>query len=187
MIDFTSPESKTKEGKKVQQIFRKCAGYQQVFEFGHSYVSLGFLDLWLLMDGTYLNLDQGVLKFYGFDSNMLAVARSLLVLEMLKAPFEEVCSKTILQVWFSSCWDAQTKSQFTSFVEKYLSSKERDQVLQMYAETWTQRMTDMAFNKDKKKNKFTMPPPDDSPFGPYFNFIPLLNLKREGDRVRYMR
>lgn len=184
--DFTPPpcqscKSKDRPDVKEVQIFRNCAGYQQVFEFGHNYVSLGFLDLWQLMDGTYLHMDKGVLKFYGFDNSELAVARSLLVLELTKAPFEEICSKTILQVWFSSSWDEQTKDQFTSFLELYLttSSSLNNPLLKKYAKVWLKKMANMSADKEGQSS-FTLPIPDNF-------FHPLLNLKREEDRVRYMR
>ena len=71
-----------------------------MYEFGRTYVSFGYVDLWNLMDGTYMGFETESLKlkFYGYDQGEVTVARSLVMLEMIKAPFEEISSKTILQV-----------------------------------------------------------------------------------------
>ena len=53
-----------------------------------------------------------------YDQGEVTVARSLLVLDMAKAPAEEVSLKTLLQVWFSSCLDQQTKEELTAFIHK---------------------------------------------------------------------
>ena len=89
----------TDELVNKQQIFRNTSQYQTVYEFGRTYVSFGYVDLWNLMDGTYMGFETESLKFYGYDQGEVTVARSLVILEMIKAPFEEISSKTILQVF----------------------------------------------------------------------------------------
>ena len=88
----------TDELVNKQQIFRNTSQYQTVYEFGRTYVSFGYVDLWNLMDGTYMGFETESLKFYGYDQGEVTVARSLVMLEMIKAPFEEISAKTILQV-----------------------------------------------------------------------------------------
>jgi len=178
-IDFTP--FKADRDTAWKQIFRHCVSFPQVYEFGHTYVGLGYVDLWQLMDGTYLNVDKANLKFYGFDGSELAVARSLVILEMMKASFGEISSKTILQVWFSSCLDAQTKTQFTSFLQKHLSchSSVNNPLLKKYAKIWLKRLPHMS--TEDAKFDFHM----DCDVEDFFH--PLLNLKREGDRLKFMR
>jgi len=177
-VDFTYEmnwtEADFNNGELDAQIFSERPDPRQVYDFSNTYVGVGFVDLWQLMDGIYLRVNEGVLKFYGFDACELVVARALLVLEMMKAPFEEICSKTILQVWFSSCLDDQTKLQVTSFLKKNLTC--HNPLLKKYAKVWLEKITKVSVEDAQ----------DNFCFEPEYLF-PLLNLKKENDRVKFTR
>ena len=59
-------QPKTDALENRQQIFRNVVGYRKIYEIGETYVSLGFLDLWQLVDGEFENVRSGgTLNFYG--------------------------------------------------------------------------------------------------------------------------
>ena len=59
-------QPKTDAFENRQQIFRNVVGYRKIYEIGETYVSLGFVDLWQLVDGEFDNVRSGgTLNFYG--------------------------------------------------------------------------------------------------------------------------
>ena len=119
---------------KMCQSFRNTPSHELLFEFGRTYVGLGYVDLSQLIWGRFID-GKGPLQYYGYDMAEGSVARSLLIWEMLKAPANQVRDKTILQVWFSSCWDKQTKHQFDTITGK-LIEKCDNALLNKYVQIW---------------------------------------------------
>ena len=78
-----------------------------------TYVGIGFNDLRLLLDS---NIDGGAdgVRFVGIDLNDFAVAKSLIILAMMKNTSIPV--NHILQVWYSSTWSKATVASFKKIV-----------------------------------------------------------------------
>ena len=68
------------------------------YEFEHTYISFGFVDLFQLMFGTYHNTEghSTRLRYLCFDKCPIILARGLLIWKLLKMP--KVTNQTILQV-----------------------------------------------------------------------------------------
>ena len=158
-----------------QQVFRNTPSVPLGYEFGKTYVGIGFVDLSQLLWGEYQN-EGGTLRFYGYDQAEVTVGRSVLMYEMMKAEEREVSEKTILQVWFSSCWDRETQEQFFSFLDKHVP-KINNHLLSKYAPIWkakkgmTAKQAQHAFQEKIRS----------------VDFVTLSNLRKKQDRVAYAR
>ena len=69
-----------------------------IYEFEHTYISFGFVDLFQLMFGIYRNTEghSTRLRYLCFDKCPIILARGLLIWKLLKMP--KVTNQTILQV-----------------------------------------------------------------------------------------
>ena len=80
------------------------------------------------------------------------------------------------QVWFSTCWDARTQTQFTSFVKRHETSS-TDDLLHKFAKVWLAKMPVTVVEAQAKHSEILS-----------HGFCePLLNLKRKVDRVKFCR
>ena len=61
------------------QTMRNTSISDQVYEFGHTYVGFGFVDLFQLMWGIHFNDRDATLTFHGFDMNRVTTLRSKLI------------------------------------------------------------------------------------------------------------
>lgn len=77
------------------------------FNFGKTYIGIGFIDPSELMLGQYLGTPSAEepLKYIGIDMNPLCVARSQILYEMMKLDFSE---SSIFELWYLSCISAKT-------------------------------------------------------------------------------
>jgi hypothetical protein len=69
---------------------------------GQVHVSYGFNDLSELLSSKIIRSNRGPLRFVGVEKSAFCVARSLVILEMLRD--EKSPIKCIIQVWYSSGW-----------------------------------------------------------------------------------
>ena len=112
----------------VYQTMRNTGIADQIYEIGKNYVGFGFVDMFQLIWGSYPNENEEnsvPMKFYGYDRSRVVTLRSKLVYLAMKN-FEEcdVSITSILQMWFSSCWDSKTKSVFNMLVSEALEDEE---------------------------------------------------------------
>ena len=159
-----------------EQILRNTTIKQLVYDFGRNFVSVGYVDLSQLLWGVFHNEPEGVMRFYGYDQAEVTVARSMLIYEMMKSGKTEVSGKTILQVWFSSCWDKETKEEFEKFVQLKIPKLGND-LLTKYAQCWNRKKSmTVKFAQDAFVEHLRS-----------IDFEPLDNLKAEDDRMDFAR
>ena len=159
-----------------EQILRNTTIKQLVYDFGRNFVSVGYVDLSELLWGEFLNESEGVMRFYGYDQAEVTVVRSMLIYEMMKSDKTEVSDKTILQVWFSSCWDKEVKTEFENFVQLKIPKLGND-LLTKYAQCWNRKKSmTVKFAQDAFVEHLRS-----------IDFEPLDNLKAEDDRMAFAR
>ena len=156
-----------------------CTG--SVYEFGNTCVSFGFVDFSQLMFGAYKNMElaSSKIRYLCFDRCPIIVARAHVILRLLQ--MENVRTKTILQVWFSTCWDAQTFKEFKeacSLIIKEMNKESSDADIEYfkYIKHW------LVSNISKKVAIQTWVSKKTSS-----EFIPLSNLKMKEDRIQFAR
>jgi len=93
---------------------------KQTMSFGTVHVAVGFVDLGLLVDSPIIEAPEGSittsLRFHGFDSNHFAVAKSLVLWEMLKAP--SMKPEWVVQAWFSAVWSKRATNEFLAAAKR---------------------------------------------------------------------
>ena len=155
-------------------ILRNTPSTNVVFEFGRNYVFIGYVDLSQLLWGSYRNKNDAVIHFYGYDQAEVTVARSILIYEMMRTKNSEVSDKTILQVWFSSCWDIETQQDFKTFLQTNVPNLHND-LLNKYAHNWKRKMN---MTTEFAQSAFAQPLTK-------HDFAPMSNLKLKADRIAF--
>ena len=113
----------------VYQSMRNTSIANQAYEFGHTYVGIGFVDLFQIAWGSYKQSMSQKLTYYGFDASRVTTLRSKIIYGIMKHFNEEkIPTSSMLQVWFSSCWDAKTSELFTSVLKDALNDPSRYQL-----------------------------------------------------------
>ena len=110
------------------QTMRNTSITDQVYEFGETYVGFGFVDLFQLLWGSYRKEHPKSLPltFYGYDMSRVVTLRGKIVYGAMKHfKQSEVSSKSILQIWFSSCWDKKTKAVFTLLTKDAINNSDK--------------------------------------------------------------
>ena len=160
-----------------QNIFRNSPTIPIEIGAGETMVYFGFVDLCpLLWVSKYRFPRPETVHFYGYDESELSVARSILIYEMLKTSPTEVSDKTILQTWFSSCWDRETKEQFEKFIKKKVPSI-GNELLRNYAQIWMhKRNMSVKFAQESFSRNLNE-----------VNLMALNNLELQQDRLFYAR
>ena len=170
----------------VHQTMRNTSTADQIYEFGRNYVGIGFVDLFQMVWGQYKNDDteDKILTFYGYDASRVATLRSKIIYGIMKYyTEEEISTLTLLQIWFSSCWDLQTTKAFQIVVQDALSNPEKYQVQgednsileKWQKETISKNQAEIEFSKEFKVNSY----------GDMFFYI--FQMKNETDRVKFCR
>ena len=159
---------------KFSEILRNSPNQELFFEFDRHYVFFGYVDFSQLLWGSFQTEKEGVLHFHGYDQAEITIARSFLIYEMMKN--KKVKDKTILQVWFSTCWDRETKKDFAKFLEIEVP-KIGNELLSKHAQNW----------KRKKGMKVKFAQDAFLKYQKTCDFILLDNLKSESDRLPLAR
>ena len=103
------------------QNMRNTPSTKLQLERGKTYISLGFVDLQQLMEADLVGqLESGPVSWHGYDMNPAAVAKSELVLAMLK---ENVPVEHILQIWYSTSISLEAARTLQVFCEKLMLEK----------------------------------------------------------------
>ena len=165
----------------VFQTMKNTSVGAQIYELGKTYVGFGFVDLFQLMWGTIAERSgASTLHFHGFDMSRIVTLRSKLIYGAMKYYQEgDVSTRSILQIWFSSCWERKTKSTFDLLVSDALGNPNKfhlDDNDVVLMKRWSKN----AIKISKAKRDFS---------ANVFNaiFDPVWNLQYEHDRVYFCR
>lgn len=155
-------------------LLRNTPVMRQKLTFGETYVSIGFVDISSLLFAEFDVSKTKVepLKFFGYDQSEIAVARSNLLYQMMRME-KNVSDKTILQVWFSSCWDCEATKEFYNFLRNCVP-KVDSSILKKYASIWLRK----DGNIEAAQYSFRAPQTST-------DSTPLANLLNERDRTLY--
>lgn len=170
------------ESNNFFQTMRNTSIFNQVYEFGHVYVGFGFVDLFQLLWGTYRGIENEAQKltFYGFDMSRVVTLRSKLIYGAMKHFKEgEISSDSILQIWFSSCWDDETETSFKKIVHAAFNNPAMFD-LDKKDETLLRKWQNVEISPCKAKNMFSQGLENSS-------FDDVWTMKFEEDRVAFCR
>jgi hypothetical protein len=101
---------------------------------GMIHVSFGFNDLSELLSSKITTSNVGPLRFIGVEKSAFSVARSLVILEMLRD--EKSPIKCVIQVWYSSGWTKETLKHFRVACQKSLTTWEKHDEVSTYLHYW---------------------------------------------------
>ena len=111
----------------IRQSFSNQAYRKEVLHQGTTHVAVGFVDLGMLFSATLqdppsLKYLGQPLNFLGIDMSSYAVAKSLVIWEMLKqtpvgSKDEQRHCRTIVQAWFSATWCEGTEKVVKAAIE----------------------------------------------------------------------
>jgi hypothetical protein len=108
-IGSISPDEKQQSctySSMLRHNFTNMSSRQERVAGGKTHVAVGFVDLHFLLWPIYCDLQDGPVRFVGYDSSPFAVAKSLLILQLLKMDASrEEAVRSILQVWYSASWE----------------------------------------------------------------------------------
>jgi len=107
--------------KGLRASFANCpVSPKQSMSFGTVHVAVGFVDLGLLADSRILEAPEGSmttsLRFHGFESNHFAVAKSLVLWEMMRTPGMKPA--WVVQAWFSAVWSKRATNEFLAAAKR---------------------------------------------------------------------
>ena len=94
---------------------------QWVLTAGETHVSLGCVDFSQLLFGLFDGDLTQPIYFYGLDSAIVSIVRCKVIYQMI---LNQVMSRSILQVWFSSGWSNSTLKDFIDACNQLMKSKE---------------------------------------------------------------
>ena len=149
---------------KFHQTMRNTSIANQVYEFGHTYVGIGFVDLFQLAWGSYKDsLSDQNLTFYGYDSSRVTTLRSKIIYSaMYNYEEKEIRTESLLQIWFSSCWDLETSNAFDRILVDALADPKEFQLDDedvVIVEKWqkvtvSKKKAAVEFSKDLQNHHF---------------------------------
>ncbi len=114
-------------GHKIElfQCLRNSPVHPTTFQFGQTYVYIGFIDMFPLLVSSFIpNNDHGnqkPLTFIGYDKSDIIIARNMVLYQMLLTGMPTV---SILQVWFSTGWNERTLQDFKEACTEVLTKME---------------------------------------------------------------
>lgn len=83
----------------IFQTLKNICTSDLIYEFGKSYVGIGYVDLTPLLWGELQNKEcRKPMNFYGYDASVVVVLRSKVILELLKMDEAKIFTNSILQV-----------------------------------------------------------------------------------------
>ena len=97
----------------------------QTLTFGTTHVAAGFVDLGQLLDSRFVEAKDesplAYLHFCGYEASSFAVAKSLIIWEMLCTPGME--ARWVVQVWFSTIWSKRATNAFLAATRRVAAMK----------------------------------------------------------------
>lgn len=107
----------------VQQFRTTPLAEPAVLTNGTSMVDIGFVDFGIVFDSIHsLDIEGEPLLVTGYDMEPMCVAKSLIMLEMMKD--DAVATRNVIEVWLSSLWSKATLSAFKRASRKVLDFSE---------------------------------------------------------------
>ena len=107
----------------IYQTMRNTPVLPSDFDFGNTYISIGFMDMLHLVLGSYsVTKDEASsqpMVFVEYNKSEVVIARSLVIYEMM---LQGVSPESILQVWFSTGWNNKTFKDFKKMCEDLLKN-----------------------------------------------------------------
>ena len=94
---------------------------QWVLTAGETHVSLGCVDFSQLLFGLFDGDLTQPIHFLGVDSALVSIVRCKVIYQMI---LNQVMSRSILQVWFSSGWSNSTLKDFIDACNQLLKSRQ---------------------------------------------------------------
>ena len=94
---------------------------QWVLTAGETHVSLGCVDFSQLLFGLFDGDLTQPIHFYGLDSAVVSIVRCKILYQMI---LNQVMSRSILQVWFSSGWSNSTLKDFIDACNQLMKTRE---------------------------------------------------------------
>ena len=167
--------------QSVFQTMRNTSIANQLFDFGHTYVGIGFVDLFQLVWGNYrYNSEDRRLKYYGFDANQIVTLRSKIIYGAMRYfTDQQISTQSLLQIWFSSCWDTRTLESFSHILKDALSNPGKYQ-LDQEDEPLICKWLKASISTDAAKREFSKGLMD-------HHFDDVWKMKFEYDRVKFCR
>ena len=109
----------------VRHNFADMPYRNESFHAGKTHVAVGFVDLGFLLPIDLKCSEDGPLRFVGYDPSAFAVAKTLVVWEMLTQKNGDGgdISRCVMQVWFSSTWDQFTYEEFKSATSRLVNGR----------------------------------------------------------------
>ncbi|KAJ3414937.1 hypothetical protein HDV05_005886 [Chytridiales sp. JEL 0842] len=154
--------------------FAEGPALKAVLECGETHVSVGCKDLMCLLQADLraleLSVQLGPLRWHGFESNSISVAKSLVLAELMKRNLD---SRLILQVWFSAGWAEETEKVFKDVVRVLLGRKVEAPV-KAVLEHWSTASVSLTAARERWRQAHSKAEG---------TFIP--NLKSEDDRATF--
>ena len=98
-------EFKTPDGSKFVESstfydFKKCLMSNQDLHQGETYIGTDIVDSTYMLFASFESHETGPMKYYGILKSPIALARSLIIYEMLESG-EDV--ENIFELWYQSC------------------------------------------------------------------------------------
>jgi hypothetical protein len=97
-----------------------------VLRYGTTHVAVGFVDLALLLDCKFEvgNNDTTTepITFYGYESSAYAIAKSLIVWDLLQNGDPDEVPSQVVQVWYSAVWTKRTTNAFLAAAKRVLGA-----------------------------------------------------------------
>jgi hypothetical protein len=121
------------QGDNIHHSFANFVVLPQIFRAGTTHVSVGFVDLSTLLVAHYQGSGKPV-RFVGVEASVFSSAKAMVIIAMLEDQSIDIPS--IFQVWFSSCWNAQTLSDFKTAVVKVLEQEGLDSQVKELLQSW---------------------------------------------------
>ena len=147
-----------------------------VLEMGKTHISIGCGDFAQLLFGTFHGDGNEQTFFHGVDFAMVSITRCKLLHRML---LDNASSRSILQVWFSSCWSETTLEQFLFSCKSLMNGNSLAKEEQSLVGFW---LTNTVTVKNACSEWFKGV--ENSIVS---DFKPCANFRHEIDRVEYAR
>ena len=135
--DYKSEKSKYSRNQLFHS-FNNSSQMQMVLNYGKSYVSIGFTDLWMILNSElkgYGTSEGDAINLFLYDSCPFVCAKSKVLVEMFSD--KQVKPESIFQVWFSSGWALEAEKAFLNACQTIMNNgKDIDYQVRCIIKEW---------------------------------------------------
>ena len=122
------PRTATPYSSNIRHSYSNQTYRKEILHLGTTHVAVGFVDLGILFEAEVRDAPNhgisGPLQFLGIELSPYAVAKTLLVWEMINQSSHKSDLQSVMQVWFSSTWDEETEMMVKSALKSLCESNE---------------------------------------------------------------